>query len=1157
MKSEVVPTFVRGLLRSDSARRLRLFCLALMLLLLIGPAARGQGTRGTINGTVKDASGAPLAGARLTLVQEETNTRRDLVASGEGVYAAVQLAPGHYTIRVDVPGFKSYEQKNVILQIDQVLEIDPILAVGAANEVVEVTDATPVLQTEQSSVGVVIDSHELQNTPNNGRLSLYGMYILAPGVQNLAYAQDQIQKTGVSLSVGSTRRNSYGTLGTTLDGTVNASVYLQRSQQEIPSIDAIDQFKMITNGVPAEFNQQAQIIVTTKSGANQFHGELLEFNRSKGTGAKTYSFKTPANTAARPPYERNEYGGNFSGPILAPHLYDGHDKSFFFLAFEGFDYTYSASANTTQPTDKMRAGDFSDFLPGGVCYTGKTLNLVNPITGVNYTTTYGNKIPSSDLNSTTQKLLTLLYPHASNQNICGNTNTYETIGYSQSARRFSARLDHKLTANDQLRATFLHAFYGPYAASWTDSLAGGYGGIGEHDVDSILGWTHTFSPSLVLDVPLSYQHLHVYRNPHSLYNFGSLIPGLGTSAGDGAPSISIVSPSTTAAPATYTSVSDSAAGYPGFEQVVDLAPSLTWILGKHTVKLGGTVMFDNFYQASIVSTGSFTFNQAYSGDSFADFVLGIPYQTANGSPSGRYPMRLVSFEYDGYAQDDWKLTPKLTLNYGLHVSKQHFNDDPYHKSALWVPEQKKEVVFANSMPTQVVSSYLNILQNASAIETASTANMSTNPWDYLHQPGMNFAPRFGFAYQVRPTTVVRGAYGLYFNLLAADYMYYFLNQVPFQGTASYSNSKTAYNGSYFTMNNPFATQGVFGSTTFAVNAQLKSVTPYSEAYNLELEQELPGNLALRVAYVGMHNMKQNDNGSTLSLNLNAPAGTAARVYKNGSDLQSNYLYQPFSGISGYNAPYQHTTQNALQASLRKQYRGGSSINAQFQWTRIIGVEAFANPNGSTPNDSYGPIGGITPLVLNMNYTYALPMGRGKLLFGNAGKLADKLLGGWSYSGVGTFQSGQPVNPITNQSNTMWTWQWNSLRPNRVAGQPLYAAHKSPRGTWFNPAAFTAPTTYTGTDGNTYVNQGTASYDMLRGPGWWNLDMNLVKNIEWSRYRVQLRADSYNTFNHPNFGTPNATVYTSGTNAAFGTITSTASTPTYEARAVEFGAKFNF
>jgi len=323
--------------------------------------------------------------------------------------------------------------------------------------------------------------------------------------------------------------------------------------------------------------------------------------------------------------------------------------------------------------------------------------------------------------------------------------------------------------------------------------------------------------------------------------------------------------------------------------------------------------------------------------------------------------------------------------------------------------------------------------------------------------------------------------------------------------------------------------------------------------NLQLERELPWSFALRVGYVGMHNMKQNDNGGTNSMGLNVPAGNAARYY--GSSVpNSAYTYPIFaSGLNGYNYPYYHTTQNSLQVGLRKQYRGGSSINAQFQWTRILGVEAFINPTGTTPHDSYGPNGGITPLVLAMNYTYALPFGHGRTFLANSNKIIDSILGGWDYSGVGTFQSGQPFNVTSGQSGTMWGIG-TGLRPNVVAGQPLYPKHKS-ASQWFNPAAFSAPAIYTdSTTGYKYVPMGTASYNMLRGPGWWNMDMNLAKNIKWSgHYNVQLRADSFNTFNHPNLGTPSATL----TSSTFGKITGTSGTPVYESRSVEFGAKFTF
>lgn len=1136
-----------------------IFCLALLSLCGL-PCMQAQQITGTITGVVSDSSGAPIAGARVILRQVDTNATRNLVTSNIGSYTAPHLAPGRYDVRIEADGFKVFEQKGIVLLIDHVAAVNAALQVGAATEVVEVSaDDLPTIETEQSSVGVVLDSNELQNTPNNGRLSLYAMYMLAPGVQNLAYAPDQIQKYGVTLSIGSTRRNSYGTMGTTLDGTVNEQKDLQRSNQEVPSIDALDQFKMLTSGVPAEYGEQGQIITVTKSGTNTYHGELLWFNRSKGMNAKPWQNTTHAKASARAAYERNEYGGNFSGPVSLPHFYDGRNRSFFFGAYEGYNYTYSSAVATVQPSDKLRSGDFSDYLPGGNCYTGTTLTLVNPITGVNYTTDYGNKIPAGQLNTVTQTLLSVLYPHATSQSSCtgvGSPNTNEVIGYTQAAKRFSMRLDHKLTDRDQLRATFLRAFYGPYAAGYTDSLAGGSGNMGEHVVDSILGWTHTFSSSLIFDMPVSYYHMHVYRMPHSLYNFGALINGLGTTAGSGAPSISINEPSSNAYQLNIQSVSDYAAAYPGLDQVYNVVPSLTKVLPRHTLKIGGSVLGDDYYVSYLTSAGAFAFGTSgastttYSGDAFADFLLGIPSQTTNGLPARQNPLREISMEYAAYIQDDWKVTSKLQLNIGLRYNQQWFAGDPYHKAILWVPEQQKLVYFGSSYPTPYVSAYMSILNNYSAIETSQQAGMSNSIYDYLKEPAPHLAPRVGFAWQPIDKTVVRGAFGIYYNLLAADYMHYWFGQVPTTGTATYANSSTAYNSSYFTMSNPFVTSGNYASTTFGASAQHKTVTPYSESWNLEAERELPGAMSLRVGYVGMHNVKQNDNGSTVSMNLNVPAQVVPMYY---SSIQSNYLHQPFSGITGYNHPAQHTSMNALQAGLHKRYRSGSSVNAEFQWTRILGVESFMNPTGANTSDSYGSVSGITPVALNLNYSYALPFGRGHRVLGNAGTLLDKIVGGWQYSGVGSFQEGQPFNIVTNQGNTMW----NSLRPNVVAGQSLYPAHKS-RTKWFNTAAFAAPTKTTDANGNAYIPIGTSSYNKLRGPGFWNMDMNLQKNFKWNgHYAMQLRADSYNVFNHPNFATPNATVYASGTNASLGTITATSSTPTYSARSVEFGAKFNF
>jgi hypothetical protein len=300
---------------------------ALVLLATLAPKAVGQGITGSITGTVTDPTGAPIAGASVTIREVETNAVRVETTSDAGTYTVTQLAPGKYSVTVDKTAFKTFAQKDLTLQIDQVLEINAQLQVGSLSETVEVTSSAPVIQTDDSSVGSVIDSQAIQNTPLNGRLGINGLIALAPGVQGVG-AQDQLDTRGVTAAIGTGSRNAYGGLGSTLDGVTNQEVTLQRGEGEVPSLDAIGEFKVLSNGAPAQFNQPAQIIVVSASGTNKLHGEGFEFNRSKGTAAKT-DYLPPTGTAPpRPPYQRNEYGGNLSGPIYIPHLYNGKDRSF-------------------------------------------------------------------------------------------------------------------------------------------------------------------------------------------------------------------------------------------------------------------------------------------------------------------------------------------------------------------------------------------------------------------------------------------------------------------------------------------------------------------------------------------------------------------------------------------------------------------------------------------------------------------------------------------------------------------------------------------------------------------------------------------------------------------------------------------------------------
>jgi hypothetical protein len=1078
-----------------------------MLTLLVTQTSFGQGITGSINGTVTDSSGAAVAGATVTVRQLTTNTVRTVTTSDVGSYTITQLAPGSYSVKVDKAGFSAFEQSNIILAIDQVAKIDARMAIGSDQQTVNVTSEAPVIQTETSSVGLVVDSATIQNTPLNGHVSILGLINLTPGVQDVA-AQDQVPVRGVTLAFGTNQRNSYGDAGLTFDGVANEEVALQRGEGEVPPLDAIAEFKVITQGAPAEFNQPNQMIVVSAGGGNALHGEALEFNRRRGTGAKPYFFGPPASAPVRPPYQRNEYGGNLNGPIYIPHLYNGKDRTFFFASYEGFHLTQSAPVNSTQPTAAERAGDFSCFLAGGSCATAAAPNtvIVNPLTGQPFP---DNKINVA-LNPVDVQLQTLLFPNSTTQSI--GVNTFELIPHTTEVTRFNLRVDHKISDKDQIRGTWLRAFYGPFPDVGTSSLAGGVARDGEHNDIFVAGWTHTFSPTLLMDSYASYLHLPLYRDAQNYKtDFAAIIPGLGPQLLEGAPTLSITN---------ITGITE--AGSKNLEQTYQGNSAVTKILPKHTIKAGVSYLFDDAWQDNSQSHGSFSFTGRYTGIAYADFLLGYPNSTANATPSD-YVVRYNSSQYGIYAQDDWKPLPNLTINYGIRYDLQRFHDNPYGTESLFVPSVGKVVVFAKSYPAATIPAYIpdTVL--------APSVNLPTSMFDYIGQPATNIAPRFGFAYQIRPKTVIRGAVGQYYNLLPSSYIAGGFDNLPFVSSLSYSQPKGSVPS--ITMNAPFATTASVAANP-SVIAQHKTSTPYTEQYNLAIEQQLPGAVDLRIGYVGQRTIHQNNFGGpgNTAPDLNyAPPGTTSE--------QSRRPIQPFSTISENFAPFYHTTGNSLQVGVHKQYKHGFMVNAEYQWIRVLGVENHQSPVNI--GDSYGNISSITPQTLEVSYAYTLPLGKGQMLFRTANGLLDKFISGWQIAGLTSFQTGQPFSVTYTAPGSQVYGA--SGRANRVPGVPLYPSKKT-HAEWFNTAAFTAPPAYT---------FGNSGYDMLWGPHYQNWDMNLQKTIAiGERYRVQLRGDAFNVFNHPNFSVPSASITNATSNGVISSVVN-------ENRTIEFAAKFNF
>jgi hypothetical protein len=1117
-------TFFKQPKRIASLQRCNWFAMlvgsVVLLLTLATPHnLAAQGITGSINGIVTDTSGAAIEGATVTVRQIDTNASRTLTTSHVGSYAVTQLAPGRYSVRVDKGGFKVFQQSDITLVIDQVAQIDARLEIGSDQQTVEVTSDSPVIQTETSSVGLVIDSATIQNTPLNGHVSILGLINLTPGVQDVA-AQDQVPVRGVTLAFGTNQRNSYGDAGNTFDGVTNMEIELQRAQGEVPSLDAISQFKVIDQGAPAEFNQPNQIVVVSASGGNQLHGEGFEFNRSKGTAAKSWFNGPRASAPARAPYQRNEYGGNLSGPIYIPHLYDGRNRSFFFASYEGFHLTQSASVSSTQPTAAERKGDFSAYLVNGGCAPGTNgICIINPLTKQPFP---GNVI-NVPLNPVDIQLQNILIPQSTFQTLAANTQ--ELIPHTTEVSRLNLRFDHKISDHDQLRGTWLRAFYGPFADVGTSSLAGGVAQDGEHNDIFVVGWSHTFSPTLLLDSYVSYMHMPLFRiGQNYKTDFSSIIPGLGPILLPAAPTINITN---------ITGITEGSSK--NFEQTYQGNTALTKVFPKHTVKAGFSYLYNTSWQDSS-GHGSFSFNGNYTGVAYADFLLGYPNSTGTSNPQD-FVVRWNSGQYGMYVQDDWKILHNLTLNYGIRYDLQHLYDNPYGTESLFVPSVGKVVVFANSYPAITNPLYTKY----SAL--APSVGLPSSMYAYLGQAKTNIAPRFGFAYEIRPKTVIRGAVGQYYNLLPSSYVAGGFSSLPFITSVNYTNTPST---PAITMNAPFAGSATVGADP-SVIAQHKTIAPYTEQYNLALEHQLPGSIDLRIGYVGQRTIHQNNHGGpgNTEPDINyAPPGPYTE--------QSKRPFSQFAAITEAFDPLYHTTGNSLQVGVHKAFSHGFLINAEYQWIRVLGVENHEDPTNI--GDSYGNISSITPQTLEVSYQYGLPFGKGKMLFGSAGNFVDRIIGGWQLGGVTSFQTGQPFSVSYTAPGTQIYGA--SGRADRILGAPIYPKVKT-RQQWFNNAipgastvageerlspAFGPPPAY---------KFGNSGYDMLWGPHYQNWDMNLEKNtVLAGRYRLQLRAEVFNVANHPNFSVPGSSLTTP---SSFGVISSTVN----ENRTVEFATKFNF
>jgi hypothetical protein len=914
----------------------------------------------------------------------------------------------------------------------------------------------------------------------------------------------------------------------------------------LPVLDAVREFRVLTGTYGAEYGRQSggQVIVNTKGGTNDFHGTAFEFLRNDDLDAK--NFFAPKKSE----FKRHQFGGTLGGPIR-------HDKMFFFVSYGGLRAGSQSAGVATVPTVLMHNGNFSELLPGKpTCgHTGQPGCVVirRRAGGAPYD---GNIIPQSDWDPAGKGLLDL-YPTANL--IAGSLARNLPVGAveTSSVDQFSARLDYRFSERTMVFGSYNFADSAT-AAPILNPLCGGrqVPGYGCDETQRtqhlVLVLTHSFSPRFFFEGRVGYNRFGFFRLQEDRTT--DVVRRLGIS---GLPDVG-VTPFNNGAPEVRVSSFDTLGGPTNLPQgrhdnTYHYVADVTFIRGTHTLKTGADIrrfLFNSFFTS--FGRGEFRFTSRYSGFSVADLLLGLPTR-ATRNPGVPFHNALT-FSSGFYFQDDWKLSPNFTFNWGL---RYELNLTPIEKA-------NKFASFDRTTNTIRVAGGLEALPIVDTsvpgffLKTRPRPDVGRRLWDTDKN---NWAPRVGFAWKPwgSQSWVVRAGYGIYYNLQIVGNGITGLNRgLPFRLRQRFDNT-TAFNAT-----TTFGLTNSFSGTTKALSPpgiDPNFRTAYVQQWSLGVQRELFKDVALDVSYLGSA-------GSKLPRFVNwnqcaAPCTQATRPFPDWTDI--------FARASDAASNY-----NSLQVRLEKRFSQGFSLLSSYTFSKSIdnapGISTSSDASSDTPQNLLDPRAerGRSDYDVTHRYvlstTYELPVGRGRHFLRDAPGVVDAILGGWELSGILTLQSGTPftVN-VTTSSDVSGTLGFEDrpnlvgdpFKPGPVAANPSCAAPTILRtpSSWFNPCAFLVPTNKT---------FGNLARNTLVGPTLKNFDFGLFKSFHLTeRVGLQFRAEFYNLANHPNFGLPGNVIGTFDkagviTDATVGTIGNAADKNTAGAqRQIQFGLKLSF
>jgi hypothetical protein len=1161
---------------------------------------------GTLLGTVKDQSGAVVPNAKVTLTNEGTSFTLSTVSSGDGTYIFTPIRIGTYTVEAEYQGFQKARHTGIVVSIQQQAVVDFTLVPGAVTQTIEVTTSAPLLQTQNASVGETLSSRKIVNLPLNGR----NYNFLARLTAGVTVAQEDgrgLDSTGWFAANG-TRPAMNNLLLDGIDNNSNNVDFLSGAAYVVrPPVDAIAEFKLQTNSFNAEFGRAGGAVLNAslRSGQNDIHGSAWEFVRNDKFDAADF-FQNAANTE-KGKFRRNQFGASAGGPFKK-------NRSFWFGDYEGTRIRQATPQVMTVPTAAERASgwsDFSDLIPLqgnsnlGTDFLGRPILLgtifdpattrpvtsgqIDPVTGLTATGTGhvrdpfpGNILPAGRLDPNAVKLLDL-FPDPTSPGLYNNFTT-SPVG-QDNVNQFDVRIDHNFSDRNQLFVRYSYFDEPRLRPGPFKSLADG-GGFNQGDEHvrtqgAALSYTHSFSPTLINEARIGFNREHVTRlQPHGNdttdipAQFG--IPGiLQTKGNGGLPYFGIGGLSQLGAAEWLVSER--------FSSTYQITENLTKVYNTHTFKGGLEIQRISFpWIAPPWSRGEFDFGGTYTSDpTYGDgstgraqfLLLPQPATVPNGvnNLGGANTVYASNFgalasnkDYSGaYFQDDWKVTPKLTLNLGLRWDHFGLVGDKYGAQANFIPGAP----FSGAqfiMPTRRKSDPLS----QSFIDTLAKDGIKLlYTDDYGTGLGitqkLNFAPRFGFAYHLRPKLVVRGGYGIYYGAFENRGGYPSLGyNYPFQYGFGFFNPNSVSNVIYPNGQQATLERGLLDVplNPAAVNAgglsfrgiEFRYKTPYVQGYNLTLQYEITPNDSFEAGYV-----------ASLGRHIEVPSGTnnVTKILPPSVDPQPYIPFPDFGRGAAYATTQGNSYYHSLQTKYTRRLSKGLDTLVAFTWGKTrteagdllssgyVGYARAPDIPGFGLAKDYGLAMFDIRKALSVSGTYQLPVGRGRHFMSAGNRAAEGILGGWSANWIMTMDDGQPLTIYCQTYTAAGVGCYALLVP----GQDKYAG-KHNVDQWANPAAFQDPPLATTIGQTDFAPLGGGNTPII-GPGFHRFDFSLFKEVKTSeKTRVEIRAEFFNLTNTPNFGQGMNRNFRDTVN--FGKISYTRDSPN-DPRQIQFALKFYF